>query len=1132
MVICNIAIVLLWSIVYGYYVKRRIEHNDNNSPIENRDEQSEPLHVEYSEGTRQSDNVALNFSSFYIYIVYLMVRLVILSVFVGLFFFATFPVEYTCKRRPTIKEISMLNHTISTVDCENPNSDKSEILIKAVLSVDFIVITLTILELCYLTYKAWVDKSFKKEEKFSTVYLNFVPLQKDDCANPLKGKKEEFGKHLEEIKNNFKTDELFEIHDDFGNEMKEWRNLDDIYINVLMQAERQLKNAYPKKFKRHEIVDCYLTIREETKKLTRAREIFTPIQGGQDQSYPRTILVIGRPGIGKTMLTKRILLEWIKNSDEFFLDKLVLLMRCRDFKNSNISLKDMLSDCDGFSDKDFPKIYDFVIKYPEKTVLVFDGLDELSLNEECLNIGGSILHDAKMPTFRLLSSFVKRKLLPDVTVVITSRPTAEHAFDELKFDRTVEILGFFEEQIKDYIEKFCGNDKNTKELILNCIDNSNELRSLCYIPVNTYIVCLTLKESFINNAEDIPKTITELYNRAIKILLWRHHPSLKKIKPPKNHLIIPLPSSLDTDIKKIKETAKKGLEEGNLIFEEENNTEFHNLANCGVFHQIPHKRRFFYCFLHLTLQEFLAACYIVDDWLNLGKFLDDHVADPKWHLVIEFIAGLVGDMKKRGEVKDINVVEQRFTFWISHFFSNDGNKAIGFLGVKCLYELQDKDIVRSACTQLNKNYSREMKIEDVSFTPVDSKAFFEFLSECKHINEVLFHSCEFIDNHVCLAMKKFLLNWTGDKLLSLRFDFCDFSRYFLKYLSETLKCGNFTFTASYNSINLENESAKYLNEALKFKNCKIADLYIDAKDLDDEGAKHLSEALKSENCILTKLDLNDSKIGDEGAKYLSEALKSENCKLTKLYLNDSKIGDEGAKYLSEALKSENCKLTELDLNDNKIGDEGAKYLSEALKSENCKFTKLDLASNLIGNERAKYLSEALKSENCKLTELYLNDNKIGDKGAKYLSEALKSENCKLTQLYLNDNKIGDEGAKYLSKALKSENCKLTQLDLDNNKIGDEGAKYLSEALKSENCKLTKLYLNDSKIGDEGAKYLSEALKSENCKLTELYLNDNKIGDEGAKFLIEALKMKIVNLRKCTFLLTKLVIKAPNILVKP
>ncbi|XP_046843489.1 NLR family CARD domain-containing protein 3-like [Xenia sp. Carnegie-2017] len=1151
MVFFNFAIVLFWSIVYGYYVKRRIEHNYNNSPIGNSAEQSEPLHGEYSEEVRHSNNVAFNFSSFYINIVHLVVRIIILSVFVGLFFYAKFPIEYTCKRRPTMKEISLLNHTISNIDCENPNGDKSEILIKAVLSVSLIVITLTILELCYLTYKAWTDNSFKKEDKFCAVYLNFVPLQipkmlkenkykyakplegnkdectkslvenKDDCANPLKEKEEECGETLEEIKKNFDTNEVCVIHDDFGDKTKEWRNLDNIYINVIIQAERQLENAYPEKFKRHEIFQCYLTIRKDTKKLTRATEIFKPIQEEQDQSYPRTILVIGRPGIGKTMLTKKILLEWMKNSDEFFLDKLVLLMRCRSFKNSNISLKDMLSDCDGFSDEEFPKIYDFIINNPEKTVLVVDGLDELSLNEECLKIGGSILHDAKMPAFRLLSLLVKRKLLPGVTVVITSRPTAEHAFDELKFDRTVEILGFFEEQIKYYIEKFCGDDKNTNEMILNCINNSNELRSLCYIPVNAYIVCLTLKECFINNAEDIPKTITELYNRAIKILLWRHHPSLKKRKTTKNYLTIPLPSLLDTDFKKIKETAKRGLEEGNLIFEDKNNTEFHNLANCGVFHQIPHKRRFFYCFLHLTLQEFLAAWCIVDDWQSLGKFLNDHVADPKWHLVIEFIAGLVGDMKKRGEVEDINVVEQRFKNWISNIFSLSGDKVLGFLGVKCLYELQDKDVMRSACTELEK-FSQETWIVGVSFTPVDSNALFEFLSECEHITGLSFKKCSFLDNHSCLPMKNYLLNKGAKNLISLTFFLSALGNCFWKHLSEALTSKNCILSKLVmTDSNIGDKGAKYLSEALKSKNCKLTKLVMSANNIGDEDANYLSEALRSENCILTELHINYDKIGDEGAKYLSEALKRENCKVTKLVMRFNNIGNEVAKYLSEALKSEICKLTKLVMSGSNIGDEGAKYLSGALKSENCKLTKLVMTGSNIGDKSANYLSEALKSKNCKLTKLVMRASNIGDEDACYLGEALKSKNCILTELHLEYGKLGDESAKYLSEALKSENCKLTKLVTRVVNLGNKVAKYLSEALKSDNCKLTKLVMGGSNIGDEGAKYFSEALKSENCKLTKLVMSCHNIGDEGAKYLSEALKCK-----NC--ILTKLVMSGHNI----
>ncbi|XP_046841887.1 NACHT, LRR and PYD domains-containing protein 12-like [Xenia sp. Carnegie-2017] len=776
-----------------------------------------------------------------------------------------------------------------------------------------------------------------------------------------------------------------------------------------MQAERELKNAYPKKYKRHEIFQCHLEIRHDARQLKMVTEIFKPIQGEKETSYPRSILVIGRPGIGKTMLTKKLMHEWKNNTDNYWRDKHVHLIRCRAIKNVDITLQEMLCD-EGLPYPD----YELIMSNPEKPFLSLTVLMSFHWMKKSL------------PAFTVLSMLIKGKLLPGATVLITSRPTAEYAFKLLKFKRTVEILGFFEDQIKEYVHKFCGNDKESTELILNCIDNSIELRSLCYIPVNAYIVCLTLKECFRNDAKD-----------TVKILLRKHHPDFKSISSPKNYLLKDLPEELDNDLKIMKSLAKDGIAKESLIFEEPSLSNFPHRANCGFFHQLPDRRRNLYCFIHLTLQEFFAAWCIVDDWQNIGKFLDNNVSDPKWHLVIEFVAGLFGDKKRSGSIRDtktIEDVEQRFTFWISHLFSNDGNKAIGFLGVKCLYELQDKDVIRSACTQLNKNYSREMKIEDVSFTPVDSKAFFEFLSECKHINEVVFQSCEFIDNHVCLAMKKFLLNWTGDKLLSLRFDLCDFSRYFLKYLSETLKCGNFTFTASRNLINLENEAAKYLSEALKFENCKIADLGIKDHDLGYECAKYLSEALKNENCILTELLIMESNIGDQGAKYLSEALKSENCKLTLLILENNKIGDEGAKYLSEALKSENCKLTKLDLETNEIGDEGAKYLSEALKSENCKLTQLDIYKNDVGDEGAKYLSEALKSENCKFTELDLHDNKIGDEGAKYLSEALKSENCKLTNLKLSNNKIGDEGAKYLSEALKSENCKLTELGLSSNSI--------------------------------------------------------------------------------------------------
>ncbi|XP_046841901.1 NACHT, LRR and PYD domains-containing protein 12-like [Xenia sp. Carnegie-2017] len=228
----------------------------------------------------------------------------------------------------------------------------------------------------------------------------------------------------------------------------------------------------------------------------------------------------------------------------------------------------------------------------------------------------------------------------------------------MKFTRTFEILGFFEDEIKVFEEKFCHEDRNIADRILNKIENSLELRSFCYIPINTKIVCMTLKECFANDENCSPKTMTELYNRAIKVLLWQSHPLLRGKTTPKDYLTIPLPSKLDNDLQEIKHVAMEGLNNGHLIFERDTNSNFENLENSGIFNKICDKKNL-YCFLHLTLQEFLAALYIVDDWQNIGKFLDDQAKDPKWHLVIEFAAGLVGNIKKKTG-KDISFILKRY----------------------------------------------------------------------------------------------------------------------------------------------------------------------------------------------------------------------------------------------------------------------------------------------------------------------------------------------------------------------------------------------------------------------------------------------------------------------------------------
>ena len=85
------------------------------------------------------------------------------------------------------------------------------------------------------------------------------------------------------------------------------------------------------------------------------------------------------------------------------------------------------------------------------------------------------------------------------------------------------------------------------------------------------------------------------------------------------------------------------------------------ISDCGLFNKLEDKRQNIFCFLHLTIQEFLAALHVVDDMDNVESFLSEHIENPKWHLVILFVAGLIGDKFKEME-------SQRYSKLLYHIF--------------------------------------------------------------------------------------------------------------------------------------------------------------------------------------------------------------------------------------------------------------------------------------------------------------------------------------------------------------------------------------------------------------------------------------------------------------------------------
>ena len=657
----NFGVVFCLSIIYGYLVKHRVQKFDyptGTSPFSNEDAENQVI-VSASARQNQVRECLGHFSTFFIYIAHLIVaRILPLAAFALMFHTAHIPDKFPCPWLPGAQQkgVESFNFTINTqlnmtiFDCTNPVGRKTKSLLDAVTVVNIVVVVITMLELGYIMWLAFSDRSFMRDHEFCTVYL----LRK----------RKRFRKFVTKIRDRFNPDniDIFQLKDNFGEVDVSLRPLEDIYVNVVIQEGREPLNAYPSEFERHEIFQSHLRTSNTVTKLTSPTDIFKPKADRQSQAYPRTILVIGRPGIGKTMLTKKLLHQWKGNEDMFWLDKIVLLLKFRAFTKKPITLREMLGYGEGLSSDDFETVYKSILLNPTKTVLIFDGLDEMDVDRNLVYTETVGNHNKKMPVFSIFKLIVEGRLLRGATVLTTSRPTAKYDFQELNFQRKVEILGFFEDQIKEYVYKFCNNDNELADLIWNQIKGSNELLSLCYVPVNSYIICLTLKES-IEDVENntklhkslhknvpLPKTVTQVYKRAVKVLLYRHHPAFKLQARPSDYLLTPVPKELENDLMKLKKIALDGVEDDKLIFDQRETDGLGDLSNCGLFHKLPDKEQNLFCFLHLTLQEFFAALKLVDDLKKAEQYLTNLFNEPKWQFVIQFVAGLIGDKIREARV--------------------------------------------------------------------------------------------------------------------------------------------------------------------------------------------------------------------------------------------------------------------------------------------------------------------------------------------------------------------------------------------------------------------------------------------------------------------------------------------------
>ncbi|KAK3517285.1 hypothetical protein QTP70_002580 [Hemibagrus guttatus] len=354
----------------------------------------------------------------------------------------------------------------------------------------------------------------------------------------------------------------------------------------------------------HEVRQMEAASRRTTTEETpiKCNDIFKPLS---EQDEPiRTVLTKGVAGIGKTVSVQKFILDWAEgkaNQDVHLIFPLPF-RELNLMKDQKLSLMELLHVC-------FKETKETEMSSLEKVLFIFDGLDECRFPQNFQNTVRVCDVTESASVQELLINLIKGNLLPSALIWITSRPAAADQIPSECVHRVTEVRGFNDPQKEEYFRKRISD----QSLANNIITHLKSLRSLyimCHIPVFCWISA-TVLERMLGEAEsgEIPKTLTQMYTHFLIIQTNIIREKYSKKQESDEEMLL-----------KLGHLAFQQLKKGNLIFYEE------DLRECGIdvreaavysgvctqifreefgLHQSK-----VYCFVHLSIQEHLAALYV------------------------------------------------------------------------------------------------------------------------------------------------------------------------------------------------------------------------------------------------------------------------------------------------------------------------------------------------------------------------------------------------------------------------------------------------------------------------------------------------------------------------------------------
>uniref|UniRef100_A0A669F3T4 B30.2/SPRY domain-containing protein n=2 Tax=Oreochromis TaxID=8139 RepID=A0A669F3T4_ORENI len=679
----------------------------------------------------------------------------------------------------------------------------------------------------------------------------------------------------------------------------------------------------------------------------RQEDIFKGLPGKEE---PKIVLTKGVAGIGKTVLTQKFILDWAEgkaNQDIQFIFPFTF-RELNVLKEEKFSLVELVHHFfTDTKDAGICRFEDFQV------VFIFDGLDECRLPLDFNN--ADILTDPRKSTSveLLLTNLIRGKLLPSVHLWITTRPAAANQIPSDCVNILTEVRGFTDRQKEEYFKKRFPDDK-LADKVLSHIKTSRSLHIMCHIPVFCWITATVLEDVLkTRGGGELPKNLTEMYIHFLVVqtkLSNIKYNQYRKSEPDKHWS----PESRKM-IESLGKLAFEQLQKGNLIFYESDLTECGiNIREAsvysGVFTQIFKEERGLYqdkvfCFVHLSVQEFLAALHVhltfIKSGINLMEeqqstfqrekvfyqcCVDKALESPNGHLDL-FLRFLFGLSLQSNQILLRGLLTQPGSG------SQTKEETVQYIKMKieeipcpeksinlfhCLNELNDRSLVEEIQKSLR---SGSLSTDKLSPAQWSALVF------------ILLSSEEDLD---VFDLKKY----SASEVALLR-------------LLPVVKASK---KALLSGCNLTERSCDALSTILSSPSCRLRELDLSNNDLQDEGVKALSRGLESPYCALETLGLTGCMITHEGCIALASALNSNpSSHLREVDLSYNHPGDTGVKLLAAELNDPHRRIENL-----RADPVGIEWLKSSLRKYFCEFT-------LDPNTAHKFLK--LSKSNKKVTDL-------------------------------------------------------------------------------------------------------------------------------------------------------------------